>query len=42
MVQDLFAFLVPLSRVAMLVAVLLTLYSGLDYLVKHAAALRET
>jgi CDP-diacylglycerol--glycerol-3-phosphate 3-phosphatidyltransferase len=42
MVQDLYAFLVPLSSVAMLLAVLITLYSGVDYLVKHAAALRET
>ena len=42
MVQDLFAFLVPLSNVAMVLAVLITLYSGVDYLLKHAVALRET
>lgn len=35
------AVLVPLGAVAVVAAVVLTLYSGIDYVVRHASALRE-
>jgi CDP-diacylglycerol---glycerol-3-phosphate 3-phosphatidyltransferase len=42
MFQDLAPFLPFVAGVAFLLAVLVTLYSGVEYVVKHAAALVET
>ena len=40
--QDLHPYLVPAGQVAVALAVLITLYSGVDYLVRHLGQFRET